>query len=76
MRTTLTLDDDILSAAKALAEQRNETIGGVISTLVRQALTPAGPSSAHRNGVPLLPRGPQAAPVTLDRVNALRDEAL
>jgi hypothetical protein len=74
MRTTLTLDDDVLSAAKALAEQRNETIGGVISDLVRQALTPASRQAATRNGVPLLPNCPDGGPVTLETVNALRDE--
>jgi hypothetical protein len=74
MRTTLTLDDDVLSAAKALAAQRNETIGDVISDLVRQALAPSTPPAATRNGVPLLPRRPDGRPVTLEMVNALRDE--
>lgn len=74
MRTTLTLDDDVLLAAKALAAQRNETIGDVISSLVRQALTPSTPHVATRNGVPLLPRRPDGGPVTLEIVNTLRDE--
>jgi hypothetical protein len=74
MRTTLTLDDDVLSAAKALAAQRNETIGDVISGLVRQALTPSVQQAATRNGVPLLPRRSDGGPVTLEIVNALRDE--
>lgn len=74
MRTTLTIDDDVLSAAKALAAQRNETIGGVISDLARQALRPAKISASTRNGVPLLPRRSAGGPVTLETVNALRDE--
>ena len=73
MRTTLTLDDDVLVAAKALAEQQRWSIGEVVSALARQALTrPVAESS--RNGIPLLPaRAPMGA-VTLDVVNALRDE--
>ena len=74
MRTTLTIDDDVLSAAKALAAQRNETIGDVISDLVRQALSPPTPGVSTRNGVPLLPRRQDGGPVTLETVNALRDE--
>lgn len=75
MRTTLTIDDDVLAAAKALADQRNETIGGVISDLVRRALKASPRASGERDGVPLLPRKTGERPVTLDLVNALRDEA-
>jgi len=39
MRTTLDIDDDVLAAAKALAERRKTTAGRVISELARQALT-------------------------------------
>jgi hypothetical protein len=74
MRTTLTIDDDILSAAKSLAASRHTTIGEVISELARQSLRPMT-SSTERNGVPLLPLSANAGPVTLEVVNALRDEA-
>lgn len=73
MRTTIALDDDVLAAAKAIARQRNQTIGEVVSELARNSLRP--PSlSAERNGVPLLPVRRPGAIVTLDIVNALRDE--
>lgn len=73
MRTTLTIDDDVLLAAKAIAEQEQKSIGEVVSVLARQSLRRPQPPTA-RNGVPLLPvRNPQAV-VTLDIVNALRDE--
>ena len=39
MRTTLDIDDDILSAAKQRAADEKTTAGKVISGLVRQALT-------------------------------------
>jgi len=38
MRTTLTIDDDVLRAAKTLASQQGESVGAVISGLARQGL--------------------------------------
>ncbi len=77
MRTTLAIDDDVLVAARHLAESQGRTIGEAVSLLARQGLQ-AGASrttTAKRNGVPLLPRRRDARPVTLDLVNQLRDEA-
>jgi hypothetical protein len=74
MRTTLAIDDDVLAAAKHLAERQSKTVGEVISALARQGLHRAPRSAAVRNGVPLLPRRKGAATVTLDLVNQLRDE--
>jgi hypothetical protein len=74
MRTTLTIDDDVLEAAKALADRQRVSIGEVVSELARQSLQqPTGFS--ERNGIPLLPVGNPKARVTLDVVNQLRDEA-
>ena len=64
MRTTLTIDDDVLAAAKGLAARQRKSIGEVISALTRQALRPAVPRGEVRNGVPLLPVRPGAEPVT------------
>jgi hypothetical protein len=74
MRTTLTIDDDVLAAAKGLAARQNKTIGEVISALTRQALRPASTGRKTRNGVPLLSVRPGAMPVTPEMVNELRDE--
>jgi hypothetical protein len=75
MRTTLAIDDDILAAAKHLAERDRKTVGEVISTLARQGLTRGGRATrAERNGVPLLPSRRGATPVTAELVNQLRDE--
>ncbi len=40
MRTTINLDDDVLRAARSLANERGESIGTVVSELARKALTP------------------------------------
>lgn len=76
MRTTLAIDDDILAAAKHLAEREQKTVGEVISALARQGLLRgARGSRTERNGVPLLPsRRGTASPVTMELVNQLRDE--
>ena len=75
MRTTLTLDDDVLTAARGLAERQRKTVGEIVSALARQGLRrDASTSPAIRNGVVLLPTGPDAKPVTLALVNQLRDD--
>ncbi|NJN00299.1 MAG: CopG family transcriptional regulator [Aquincola sp.] len=75
MRTTLTIDDDVLAAAKHRAERENKTIGDVISALARQGLERSTRNARSvRNGVPLLPMRKGAVPVTMELVNRLRDE--
>jgi hypothetical protein len=74
MRTTLAIDDDVLSAARELATAQNRTVGEVISSLARQALTPAKSRRKTRNGVPLLPLRTGASRVTSELVHQLREE--
>ena len=75
MRTTLAIDDDVLAAAKHLAERENKSLGEVISTLARQGLNkPVRSGRPVRNGFPLLPTKKGSATVTLELVNRLRDE--
>ena len=74
MRTTLDLDEDVLQAAKELAECRGTTAGRVLSDLARKALEPPADMPRVRNGVPLLPRRPAGSPpITMQTVNDLRD---
>jgi hypothetical protein len=65
MRTTLSLDDDVLAAARVLARQ---------ALVAPYPETAAGREPASRNGLPLLPLQPGGAPVDLNLVNHLRDE--
>jgi len=66
MRTTLDIEDDVLQAAKELAQREGGTAGQVISTLARRGLaapaTPPGKPSAARGEV-----------VTLERIQNLMD---
>ena len=74
MRTTLSIDDDVLSAAKEIASRQHKTVGEVISALSRQTLQGNVSQQKYRNGIPLLPIQPNAKPATLELVNRLRDE--
>ena len=74
VRTTLDIDDDVLQAAKELAQTRSQTAGQVLSDLARQALAPPA-SRRVRNGVPVLPRRQAGRPrPTMKLVNELRDD--
>ena len=74
MRTTLTIDDDVLAAAKGLAARQHKTLGEVISALSRQALRPTRAARKVRNEVPLLAVRAGAEPVTPELVNRLHEE--
>jgi hypothetical protein len=74
MRTTLAIVDDILVAAKAIARQQGKSLGVVVSELARNALRRPVVAASERNGLPLLPVRDHGQVVTLELVNALRDE--
>lgn len=74
MRTTLDIDEDILLAAKALAEQKHITTGKVLSDLARQSLDRTG-RITKKNGIPVLPGPRNPGKVDLALVNRLRDES-
>jgi hypothetical protein len=71
-RTTLALDDDVLAAAKAIAQRDRRSTGEVISDLARQGIKSGIRTELSPAGYRVLPR--RGAVVTLDLVNALRDE--
>jgi hypothetical protein len=74
MRTTLELDDDLLTTARQLARQQGVTIGRLISELARQSLATGAPLKV-RNGVLLFVPKPGASKPDLRTVNRLREEA-
>lgn len=73
MRTTITVDDDVLRAARQLADSAGLTLGQAISSLARKGLAATGPAK-RRNGVTLLPVRDGSTGATLEEVNRLRDE--
>ena len=73
MRTTLDLDDDVLSAARELARNRNASIGAVISELARAGMRPS--SVQIIDGLPIIRARPDSTIITSDMVSrALNDE--
>lgn len=73
MRTTVTIDDDVLERARAIAQLEDRSLGQVLSSLARKSLEQTATRARERNGFLLLPdRG--GPPVTLELVNRLRDE--
>lgn len=75
MRTTLDVDDDVLQAAKEIAERDHTTAGKVISRLVRKSLSsPSESSSTYimKNGIPVFPATGEI--VTLEKVQQIMDE--
>lgn len=79
MRTTLDIDDDLLQAAKELAQHEGTTAGVIVSRLLRQALTAGAASTAGASPASLPGFRPFAAKpgavVTDELVNRLRDQA-
>ena len=78
MRTTLDIDDDVLTAAKELAEAQKSTAGRVLSNLARKALTQPAEGADSRE--PVLKDGWYVLPsrggiVTSAMVERLLEEA-
>lgn len=73
MRTTLSIDDDIVAQARALSQRDGRTLGEVISDLARKGLE-RPVSGGTRNGIPLLAADRSTEVVTMELVSRLRDE--
>ncbi len=73
MRTTVTIDDDLLVAARNLAQAKGESLGKAISSLIRRGLV-AQNRTASQNGFPVFTVPPDAEPITLEHVKRLEDE--
>lgn len=77
MRTTVSLDDDVLLAVQERARREKRTAGQVLSDLARQALTaqqqrrPEEQAIEHHGFRPLPPRGAAISNALIDR---LREE--
>ncbi len=83
MRSTLSIDDDVLYAVKSLAHREGRSVGEVLSALARRALQApassegggqAGPLDAQLAALGLVPyRAPEVGVVTQARIEALRE---
>lgn len=73
MRTTLTIDDDVLRAARSLADNEDKSVGEVISELARRGLAPST-TFAEEHGVPVFRVSPGAPPLTPEMVRAANED--
>lgn len=80
MRTTLTIDDDVLAAVKERAQRERRTVGQVLSDLARQALiarpasVDAGSAEEFYGFTPLPHRGKTVSNALIDRLRAEEPE--
>jgi len=74
MRTTLTIDDDVLAAARELAHRRDVAIGTVLSELARAGLEAGRRATAKVGRVPTFAPRPGAPAITSEAVRAALDD--
>ena len=72
MRTTVTIDDDVLAVARALAQRDGSSLGSALSALARRGFRRAEIIDA--DAVPTFHVRPETAPITSEDVRkALSD---
>jgi hypothetical protein len=71
VRTTIDIDDDVLLLAKRLAQERAQSLGQVVSDLIRRGLRTSPRIAARPNAIPILSSKRAARPVTARDVGGL-----
>ena len=74
MRTTVTIDDDVLAVARALAEQSGNSLGRALSELARRGFTGTGAAADGGDGVPVFQVPTDAGPITSEDVYSVLSE--
>lgn len=75
MRTTIDIEDQVLTAAKERARLQGVTLGMVITQLIRRGLEPAKTTPVEMvDGIPTLMHARRPAPVTSELVRQLLEE--
>ena len=67
MRTTVTIDDDVLAVARALAERNGSSLGSALSELARRGFKSALTAEDHGDGTVFAVAG-DAEPITSEDV--------
>jgi len=75
MRTTLTIDDDLLAAARNQARAKSVSVGRILSDWARRGLRATPQSNiSYESGFPVFQVPENAHPITLDDIKKLEDE--
>ena len=73
MRTTVTIDDDVLAVARALAERTDSSLGSALSELARRGFKSASTAGDNGDGT-MFAVAVDAEPITSDDVYRSLDE--
>lgn len=73
MRTTVDIDDDLLTASKPVAAAQQRSLGRLISDMIRSSMRPRQ-VAGERNGFPLFDIPPDAPMFGSDDVARALDE--
>ena len=73
MRTTLSIDDDVLITVRYLAQQNKVALGTMISELIRKGLKKTV-DIKQRDDLPVFSISENSTPITLEHVKLLEDE--
>ena len=73
MRTTLNLDDDLLRAARSLADERGESLSAVVSDLIRRGLQP-NLQTAYDRSFPVFEVREGTPPITPEMVEDANED--
>ncbi|MFU8815665.1 MAG: hypothetical protein ACNA7W_09985 [Pseudomonadales bacterium] len=74
MRTTVAIDDDVLDAARRLAAARDQSLGEVVSDLMRRGLAVRSDYPTGDEGFPTFAVREDSPPITLEDVKRDEDE--
>lgn len=74
MRTTVAIDDDVLEAARKLAAARDQSLGKVVSDLMRRGLAVRTSYPAEDDAFPTFEVREDSPPITLEDVKRDEDE--
>ena len=70
----MTIDDDVLAVARALAARRGVSLGSAVSDLARRGFKGTGAADQEDDGVPVFRAPPDAPPITSEDVQKALDE--
>jgi Ribbon-helix-helix protein, copG family len=74
MRTTINIDDDLMNAIRSLAAERRQSLGKVISDLIRRGLRPE-PFETYSNDFPVFMVREGTPMITPEMVQSAMDES-
>jgi hypothetical protein len=75
VKTTLVLEDDVLEAARHLAQAKGKTLGQVISELARKGLSSQPQKAVADEGFPVFAISANAEPITREMVQRALEES-